>query len=420
MNSQYLKKKKLPDAPGVYFFRKGNKTLYIGRATSLRDRTRSYFSVNLDETRGPLIVEMVEKADNIKFQKTDSVLEAIILEVNLIKKYQPFYNTEEKDDKSFNYVLITKEDFPQILVTRGRDLSQKIDKLKQLKAIFGPFPSGTLLNEAVRFIRKIFPYRDEKCRAGGGKPCFNRHIGLCPGVCIGEVSKKDYAKTVGYIEQMFRGRKKIAIRGLEKEMKEFARKQDFEKAVEIRNKISALKHIRDVAFIKKDQCDYSNVLKNTRINKGDKVNEESLRMEAYDVAHLSGKNTRGVMVVMKDGEISKSGYRVFKVKTAKKADDVGALIEILTRRFKHREWQFPDVAVIDGGLGQLNAAKSIITKFSPKTVIVSVVKDERHKPREILGNSKGLREDNIFRLNAEAHRFAIGRLRRSMRKNWLT
>ena len=125
MKSQGLKKLKIPDLPGVYFFKDGNgKTMYIGRATSLRSRVRSYFRDDVISTRGSRIVDMVTKAKNVKFEKTDSVLEAIILEANLIKRYQPKYNTDEKDDKSWNYIVITDEKWPRIIIERGRNLEK--------------------------------------------------------------------------------------------------------------------------------------------------------------------------------------------------------------------------------------------------------------------------------------------------------
>ena len=203
-----LKKTTLPDSPGVYFFigrspRHGGarKILYIGKATSLKDRVRSYFSPDLEMTRGRLLVNMLGEAKAVKFIKTDSVLEALILEANLIKKHLPRYNSVQKDDKSFNYVVFTDEAFPALRVMRGKDLSQlsassapnlKPKSLK-LKAVYGPFPHGLQFKEAMKIIRRIFPYRDEKClpadagspRHGGTspghqKPCFNRQIGLCP------------------------------------------------------------------------------------------------------------------------------------------------------------------------------------------------------------------------------------------------
>lgn len=117
------KKSKLPDAPGVYFFLgKNKKLLYIGKATSLRDRVRSYFAKDLLDTRGPLLVEMLDKATSIDFRQTDSVLEALLLEASLIRTHKPDYNTDLKDDKSFNHVVVTKEDYPRVLVIRGKEL----------------------------------------------------------------------------------------------------------------------------------------------------------------------------------------------------------------------------------------------------------------------------------------------------------
>ena len=168
-----ISKIKLPDKPGVYFFKKGKDLLYIGKATSLRDRTKSYFRKDLISTRGPLVLDMVFKSDNIKWEVTDSVLEAIILEANLIKKYQPYYNTKEKDDKSFNYVCITKEKLPRVLVVRGR-------VLKNYKgSIFGPFTNSVQLYEALNILRRIFPFIDDKSSKKQNYE-FYKQIGLTP------------------------------------------------------------------------------------------------------------------------------------------------------------------------------------------------------------------------------------------------
>ena len=189
--------KKLPDHPGVYIFRGPKREiLYIGKATSLKSRVASYFRRNLMETRGPIIVGMVEVAKTVDFIETDSVLEALILEAHLIKKHQPSFNTKEKDNKSFNYVVITKEDFPRVMTMRGRELGELNLKpnTSNLKAVFGPFPQGSVLREALKIVRKIFPFSDN-CRPNQGKSCFNAQIGLCPGVCAGTISKAEYAKT---------------------------------------------------------------------------------------------------------------------------------------------------------------------------------------------------------------------------------
>ena len=169
MTSQVLSKFKLPDTPGVYFFKKGREILYIGKATSLRDRVRSYFSRDLVETRGMLLVDMVAKASVIDFIQTDSVVEALLLEAELIRKHRPYYNTKEKDDKSYNCVVITKEDFPRVLILRKKDLDSNLNAERYtLNAVFGPFPNGTQLREALKIIRRIFPFRDAKCNPSFG------------------------------------------------------------------------------------------------------------------------------------------------------------------------------------------------------------------------------------------------------------
>src|SRR3989344_5407330 len=147
-----INKIKLPEKPGIYMFKKGEKILYIGKATSLRNRVSSYISKRLFEMRGPLLEKMVKEANNISWKVTDSVLEALILEANLIKKHQPPYNTKEKSDKSFNYVVITKEKFPKVIIVRGSNIKNRV-----FKKVFGPFPNGIQLREAIKLIRRIFP-----------------------------------------------------------------------------------------------------------------------------------------------------------------------------------------------------------------------------------------------------------------------
>lgn len=178
MISQDLKQFNLPDGPGVYFFKQGKSILYVGKATSLHDRVRSYFNKDLIESRGPRLVAMLELADSIDFIQTDSVLEALILEAREIKKYQPKYNTREKDNKSFYQVIITKEDYPRVLMIRERELEVKPDLAGSIKYKFGPFPYPSELREALRIVRKIFTYRD-KCSPLSGRACFNVQIGLC-------------------------------------------------------------------------------------------------------------------------------------------------------------------------------------------------------------------------------------------------
>jgi excinuclease ABC subunit C len=393
---QFKKKmKQIPDAPGVYFFLGKNKeVLYIGKATSLRSRVRSYFSPDLAATRGPLLVQMLEKAKTIDWRETDSVLEALLLEANLIKSHKPKHNTDLKDDKSWNYIVITKEDFPVIRYVRGRELAMQ-DPDEYLHT-FGPFPHGLQLKAAMKIIRKIFPYRDDKCVPNSGKACFNRHIGLCPGVCTGEISKTDYRKIIRRIALLFQGKKLELIKSLEKDMKAAAKAEEFEEAARLRSQVFALNHIQDVSLIKDEYRASGGKIGNTRI-------------EAYDIAHMAGTSVVGVMVVVEDGEANKDQYRKFKIKTAKGGDDAGSLREVLTRRLGHDEWPLPRVIAVDGSTAQINAATKVLEEHGMNIPIVGVVKDEKHRPRSIQGKREVIagRERDILLANAEAHRFAI-------------
>lgn len=236
MKKTELKNFKLPDKPGVYFFLKKREILYIGKASSLSDRIKSYFSNDLIETRGPIILDMVTQANLIKYQKTDSVLEALILEASLIKKYQPKYNTKEKDNKSFNLVCITDEKIPKILIERERNVNQKLQKARY-KNIFGPFPNGLQLKEAMKIIRRIFPYVDDQSSKKNNEE-FYKQLGLTPGINK-ENTLQVYKKNLVNIKLFFQGKKTNIIKNLKKEMMELAQKKEFEKA----NEILSLIHI---------------------------------------------------------------------------------------------------------------------------------------------------------------------------------
>lgn len=401
MKYEDLKKKNAPETPGVYIFKDDSgRALYIGKAGSLKDRTKSYFLENIAETRGPLIAQMIEKASDIEYMETDSVLEAFIWEAKLIKQNQPPYNIKQKDDKTFNYVVITEEDWPKVVVVRESDLSYKFPA-ESIKYVFGPFPHGALFKEAFRMIRNIFPFRDEKCvpfaeQKEEAKPCFSRQVSLCPGVCAGEISKAEYLRSIQHLGLFFEGRKKALIEQITKEMNAYAGNKEFEKANRLKKTLNALNHIQDVSLLKKDLKE---------IPKG----EKSFRIEAYDAAHISGSDAVGVMTVIENGEIKKADYRRFKIKVAGSGDDAGALREIISRRLKHKEWQYPDLVVVDGGKAQLNTAESALEEFKMDIPVMSVLKDERHKPKEILGSRemKNKYEREVLLSNMEAHRFAV-------------
>jgi excinuclease ABC subunit C len=404
MNISDLARYGLPEAPGIYLFKEKGKIAYIGKATSLRDRVRSYFAADLIATRGSRIVDMIFKADGLEWQESDSVLEAMIAEANAIKKHQPYYNVQEKDDKSFNYVVITREDFPRILIIRGRTLDVERQKKElKIKKIFGPFPNGSALREALKIIRRMFPFVD-KGSLGRDKYHFYRQLGLTPDVNSSE-AKEEYAKTIKYIILFFEGKKKELLRNLDKQMRAYIKSLEFEKAAFIREKIFALGHIHDMALIKEDvEALYER-------ENGSKAAHAAggFRIEAFDTAHMSGKNSVAVMTVVIDGRAAKSEYRKFKLDPEIGNNDVASLREVLRRRFGHDEWGQPDLVVIDGGVGQRNAAQKFVTEMGKDTPVVSVVKDERHKPQGLLGEAEVVEKHKkaILLANSEAHRFAI-------------
>ena len=406
----------IPRTSGIYIFRGTRNTiLYVGRATDLRSRVRSYFSDTLLGTRGPRLTEAIEKTKTVETVPTDSVLEAYILEAHLIKTHEPMYNVVDKDDRSFQYVCITDEEFPRVLTVRGRTMGR--GAAVPCRHMFGPFPRGGMLRDALRTVRKILPYRDT-CVPYDGKtdkkprPCLRAELGLCPGVCDGTMNAADYAKRIREIVMLFRGRKKELVRNLERTMKTHAKRLEFERAEEVRRRIFALTHIRDIALIKGDVTEpFGDAGKPSR----------SFRIEAYDIAHLAGTDTVGVMVVMEDDEPAHAEYRTFTIRDATPGDDIGALREMLGRRINHPEWRFPNLIVTDGGAAHMAAAEKVLRNGGMTVPVVSVVKNEKHMPRAVLGPDEYARgrEKTVIRANAEAHRFAVSRHRKKRTKSLL-
>lgn len=412
-----LPKFELPDSPGVYIFTQGKgrakQILYIGKATSLRDRVRSYFDVELIATRGPRIVDMVTKADAVSYEATPTVLEALVREAALIREHLPPANAMGKDDKTFLYAVITDEEIPRVLAIRGAELDMKAKKVMatglKLKAIHGPFPSGYQLREGLKLIRKIFPFYDTQKPVGEGnkhlqaKVEFNRQIGHYPK----DMDRSAYMRSIRNVSLFLSGSVKTLRATLTRDMKEFAKREEFEEAAQVRRQLFALDHIQDVSLIKEDRGD-----------------AEAPRIEAYDTAHILGTNAIGVMTVVENGVPVKKDYRTFKIKgVAGKSlnDDIASLKEILSRRLGHPEWPLPKAFVIDGGKTHKKAAEDVLKEAGIGLPVVAVVKDEKHRPREVIGGRRaGISDADAVLANAEAHRFSLSNHRkarsREMRK----
>lgn len=386
----------LPDSPGVYFFLGSRKEiLYIGKATSLRSRVQSYFDAHIEEKRSRLIKNMIEESVQVSYTKTDSVLEALLVETNLIRTHAPRYNTRSKDNKSYYHVVITKDDFPRVLIVRGKDLKEFDEDT--IQASFGPFPNATLFKEAMRMVRKLFQVYDEHYGSNEKKSSFvkskidfNRQLGLYPQ----RGSKTAYRRSIQDLQLFFEGKKDLVIERLTAQMKQFAKKHKFEEANVFKKRIFALQHINDVSLLRKEVRDYSDA--------------NMVRIEAYDVAHLDGKDMLGAMVVILGSERAQEEYRMFKIRGFTQAHDIGALTEMLNRRLTHAEWQLPYLIVVDGSTPQLRAAEKVLNLHKLTIPVVAVVKDEHHKPVRLIGLKSiiEMHSDAILLGNAEAHRFS--------------
>lgn len=414
----------LPDCPGVYLFTKGKgkgkKILYVGKATSLRDRVRSYFDDDLIATRGPRLVDMVTQADGIEYETTPTVLEALVREAALIREHHPPANAMGKDDKSFLYAVITDEEIPRVIPVRGKDLDFR--KKQALGAppvpfthAFGPFPSGYQLREALRLIRRIFPFYDtpKPVSAEGtavrvkssskhlqAKVEFNRQIGQYPR----NMDRKEYLRSIRNVCLFLAGRVKALRVQLEKDMRAAAKAERFEDAAMIRRQLFSLDHVQDVSLIREDRGE---------------DRQPGPRIEAYDTAHIGGTNAIGVMVVVENGLPNKKDYRTFRIRGRggkSLNDDIASLKEILTRRLGHTEWPLPRAFVVDGGKTHKKAAEELLKEVGIGIPVAAVVKDERHRPREVIGAIRaGITEADAVLANSEAHRFSLSRHRHARR-----
>ncbi|HEY4523370.1 MAG TPA: UvrB/UvrC motif-containing protein [Candidatus Paceibacterota bacterium] len=371
--------------PGVYLMKShAREILYIGKAGNLRRRVSSYF-LRPQDSRISQLVSEIKKIDCIK---TDTAIEALILEAALIKKYQPRFNIREKDDKSFLYVEITKDVFPRVLLVRGKDVLNGVRG-----KLYGPFTSTKSLREALKIIRRIFPYSTHSLGQKFIRPCFDFEIGLCPGICAGLITRTEYRKNINNIKLFFDGKKQRIINNLNREMRTASKQLRFEEATKLRKQIFSLKHIQDIALITEDDHD-------TR-------GKTRFRIEGYDISNISGTSAVGSMVVFVDDKPDKNEYRKFKIKTVTGANDTGMLKEVLTRRFRN-DWLLPNFILIDGGAPQVNIARAVISESGLKIPIAGIAKGSERKRNDFIGTiPTGMNRLTLIKVRDEAHRFAI-------------
>lgn len=225
----------LPKKPGIYIMKDStDKIIYIGKSKSLKNRVKSYFKDKYDTPKTQILMSHF---NSLEYIITDSEKEALILEANLIKKYRPRYNIRLKDDKRYPYVKITDEDFPRLIITRN---------IGKTGSYFGPFTDVGSVRQTVKFLKSLFKIRT--CRRLDG-PCLNSQIDLCYGPCDGNISKKEYKKSIAKIDLFFQGKYSEIIENLEEEMKQAAEEQNFEKAAVIRDQIASIAEVMEKQFV---------------------------------------------------------------------------------------------------------------------------------------------------------------------------
>lgn len=415
-----IKNGELPDNPGVYFYYdKTDKLLYIGKATSLKKRVGSYFTKAHDAR----IEDLVRNIARIEYIETPTVIEALVLEANQIKLHQPPYNVMQRDDKSFLYLCITNQAYPTPVLLRGLDLErldiQPFSETLSAKAkakflgVYGPYISGRSLRTALDLVRRTIPW--STCQPGQRRPCFDAQIGKCPGVCVGTISQADYRKIIRQLMLFFSGRKDQLLRQLTRDMNAAAREHNFELAANIRNRVFALEHIQDVSLITKDD----EGIKWKINNKTRPFIDVEGRLEAYDIANISGTSNVASMVVFEDGKPSKGQYRKFRIKTVEGANDVASMEEVMRRRITRyiktpNAWPLPELMIIDGGELQVDRVQTVLNEFGITTPIVGIAKGFDRKQDRMVYNESNLElqrvvttfKDLLAQVRDEAHRFA--------------
>ena len=399
MTSIALRKKvaQAPNTSGVYLMKDGEgKVIYVGKAKSLKKRLLNYVGKNLDTKT----VMLMSNVADIEYRLAPTESLALLLEASLIHKYEPKYNVSLRDDKSFPLVKITDEDFPAVCITRKRE--------NDLAKYFGPYTSAWLLREALKIIRKRFPYRS--CRQMPKKACMYYRIGLSPAPCIGKISKREYAKRIKNISLILEGKTETLARKLLREMSLKAKRREFEEAAVIRDQVNALSAIAGNYAGLPNGGELTDLMSLLQLKKLPE------RIEAFDISNISGKEATGSMVSFYRGLPDKNNYRRFRIKTVNRIDDYGMLAEVVRRRYSRlvkEKLPLPDLVIIDGGKAHLLTADRELVKLGLEIIpLASFAKEEEHiyirrrfRPIKLESDTPAL--NLIRRVRDEAHRFAV-------------
>ncbi|OHA65988.1 MAG: hypothetical protein A2672_00140 [Candidatus Wildermuthbacteria bacterium RIFCSPHIGHO2_01_FULL_49_22b] len=441
---RYVPKSKLstlPKAPGVYALASPKAVLYIGKAGNIKDRVRIHFAQ--PSYRDNLFTSQVTR---VGYLETQSEIDALLLESQLIKKLQPKYNVMWKDDKGYFFVGITKDKLPRIFLTHQPRLvscsSYLVSGMKKEKKIqntrykiqdtnyIGPFTEGKAIRRVLRLLRRVFPYYTAKKH--GSLPCSWCQLNLCPGP---DPDEKTYKKNLRKLAAVLKGKRTSVFRQLKKEMNEAAKNQGFEKAAGLRDQFLALERIVSHArLLSRETAPSTNWnLIEKELQKLFETRKRISRMEAYDISNIQGKQATGSQVTFLKGAPLKESYRKYKIRISGKSNDYAMMEELLSRRLRHPEWPYPQLMVIDGGKGQLTAALSALRELTignsqltidskksqsskvkgQKSIMVALAKKQNElffpgKSRPVLLRDLPRPLENLFlHIRDEAHRFAI-------------
>ena len=375
------KLKTLPRTPGVYFHKSASgEIIYVGKAAVLKNRVRQYFqdSRGRDNKTMALVVEIADT----DWIETESEVDALFLESEMVKRYMPRYNVLLRDDKSQMYVRIDmKSEWPTVSFTRN--------PADDGAEYFGPFYNGFALKKALRYLRRVFPYLTRQRRPGQSK--LDEDLGLSPRLSDGSAAYKvNLRKLISYIK----GNRKAIAAELERDMKTAAGLHDFERAADLRNKLRAIQELqRRVCFGDKEFLDISKDKALADLAKLLGLKDIPARIEGYDISHMSGRQVVASMVVFTNGASDRAEYRKFKV--SEKNDDTGNIHQTIFRRLSERHlkgWGRPDLLLIDGGKGQLAAAIKARDERGITVPIISIAKREE----ELLVHKIGSQVDTVL------------------------
>jgi excinuclease ABC subunit C len=414
------KARELPKTPGVYLMKDAAGTvIYIGKSASLRDRVSSYFQAGtkLEHKK----ISLVEHIADFETIETDSEVEALLAENRLIKDIQPRYNARLLDDKTYPYLMVTTGDeFPGVFVTR----QPRTEGVK----LYGPFTSVYALKEAVTLLQRVFKFRtchldirEDDPNLPHFRPCLLYAIKQCTAPCAGKISKDAYAQDIVQLGKFLGGQKKAILSGMEADMLQASEKLDFERAAKLRDQIKSLSSLGqrgrsgEQVFWQPEAFIVNPKEGTAALQEALSLPEPPRIVEGIDIAHLQGGEMVGSKVCFIDGVPFKDGYRRYKIRHGQGNNDYLSLQEVVARRYKEagtNQELYPDVILIDGGLGQLHAALETFRSMDVKPpMVISLAKKEelvyiqaRHEPIRLPRNNAGLRLLQYVR--DEAHRFA--------------